>query len=287
MEPLLPSLHNLPVFFTVVISLLLMAGLSAIALYRQLRRPPPGPGFIRLKGIVLLPLWVLVLIWTGLVAAMGVFAGGMTGSWLFPLLGLAVVPVFALLTWGLYFWVRGRPLADASVLLLVPAFFLTVYTVQKQWICEPLAFSGVGRAQLCTARLYERGEGGAIRNQHTARGWYRHAAEQGVAEAEFEVAGFTYERAQKIDWYTRVAGHGHAGAAYQLYWLLEKTEPEAAAFLGIDQPKVSRLVRGQLAGFSLDRLFRFVTLLGSDIKITVVGGRSKSRREGHIKIALN
>jgi TPR repeat protein len=228
MEPLLPSLHNLPVFFTVVISLLLMAGLSAIALYRQLHRPPPGPGFIRLKGIVLLPLWVLVLIWTGLSAAMGVFAGGMTGSWLFPLLSLAVVPVFALLTWGLYFWVRGRPLADASVLLLVPAFFLTVYTVQKQWICEPLAFSGVGRAQLCTARLYERGEGGAIRNQHTARGWYRHAAEQGVAEAEYQVAGFTYERAQKIDWYTRAADHGHAGAAYRLYWLLEKDESEMA-----------------------------------------------------------
>lgn len=228
MEPLLPSLHNLPVFFTVVISLLLMAGLSAIALYRCMCRPPPGPGFIRLKGIVLLPLWVLVLIWTGLAAAMGVFAGGMTGSWLFPLLGLAVMPVFALLTWGLYFWVRGRPLADASVLLLVPAFFLTVYTVQKQWICEPLAFSGVGRAQLCTARLYERGEGGAIRNQRTARGWYRHAAEQGVAEAEFEVAGFTYERAQKIDWYTRAADHGYGGAAYQLYWLLEKTEPEVA-----------------------------------------------------------
>ena len=65
------------------------------------------------------------------------------------------------------------------------------------------------------------------------------------------------------------------------------TQADAAAFLGIDQPKISRLVCGQLAGFSLDRLFRFVTLLGSDIKITVVGGRSKSRRAGHMKIALN
>ena len=65
------------------------------------------------------------------------------------------------------------------------------------------------------------------------------------------------------------------------------TQINAAAFLGIDQPKISRLVRGQLAGFSLDRLFRFVTLLGSDIKITVVGGKSKSRRAGHMKIALN
>ena len=90
MEPLLPSLHNLPVFFTVVISLLLMAGLSTVALSRQL---PPGPGLTRLKGLVLLPLWVLTLIWTGLVAAMGVFVGGVAGSWLYPLLGLLVVPV--------------------------------------------------------------------------------------------------------------------------------------------------------------------------------------------------
>jgi hypothetical protein len=228
MEPLLPSLHNLPVFYTVVISLLVMAGLSGFALYRQLRRRPPGPRFARLKGFVLLPLWLLCLVWTGLAVAMGVFVGGMTGSWLFPLLGLAVVPVFVLLTWGLYVWIRGRPLADAGVLLLVPAFFLTVYTVQRQWLCEPLAFSGLGQAQLCTARLYERGEGGAIRNRGAAREWYRAAAEQGVAEAEYQVAGFTYKREQKIVWYTRAADHGHAGAAYQLYWLLEKTEPEVA-----------------------------------------------------------
>jgi len=64
------------------------------------------------------------------------------------------------------------------------------------------------------------------------------------------------------------------------------TQVEAAEFLGIDQPKVSRLVRGQLSGFSIDRLFRFVTLLGSDIKITVVGRGRKSQRAGHMKIAL-
>lgn len=64
------------------------------------------------------------------------------------------------------------------------------------------------------------------------------------------------------------------------------TQVEAAALLGIDQPKISRLVRGQLAGFSIDRLFRFVTLLGSDIEITVVEPVRKSRRAGHLSIAL-
>ncbi len=228
MEPLLPALHNLPVFFTVLISLLVMAGLSGFALYRRLRQRPPEPGFAWLKGLVLLPLWVLTLIWTGLAAFMGVFAGAMTGSLYFPLLGLAVVPVFALMTWGLYFWIRSRPLADAGVLLLVPAFVLSVYSMQRLWLCEPLALSGLGRAQLCTARLYERGDGGAIRNRGTARGWYRQAADRGVAEAEYQVGGFTRGRKRKITWYTRAADQGHAGAAYQLYWLLEKTEPEAA-----------------------------------------------------------
>ena len=126
MEPLLPSLQNLPVFYTVVISLLLMAGLSGFALYRRLRHRPPGPGFAWLKALVLLPLWVLSLVWTGVATYLGVFAGAMTGSWFYPLLALGLVPVFVLLTWGLYLWIRSRPLADAGVLLLVPAFVLLV-----------------------------------------------------------------------------------------------------------------------------------------------------------------
>ena len=159
---------------------------------------------------------------------MGVIAGGMAGSLFFTLLSLGLVPAFFLLTWGLTFWVRGRTLADLGVLLLVPAFMLTVYSVQRLWICEPLAWSGLGMGQLCTARLYEHGDGGAIRNEGAARDWYRLAAAQGVAEAEYEVAGFTRGREQKVAWYTRAADHGHAGAAYQLYWLLEKSEPESA-----------------------------------------------------------
>ena len=229
MEPLLPTLQNLPVFYTVVISLLFMAGLSGYALYRRrLRQRPPGPGFAGLKGLVLLPLWLLTLIWTGVAVYMGVIAGGLAGSLLFTLLSLGLVPAFLLLTWGLTFWVRGRTLADLGVLLLVPVFMLTVYSVQRLWICEPLAWSGLGMGQLCTARLYEHGDGGAIRNEGAARDWYRLAAAQGVAEAEYEVASFTRDREQKIAWYTHAADHGHAGAAYQLYWLLEKTEPESA-----------------------------------------------------------
>ena len=47
------------------------------------------------------------------------------------------------------------------------------------------------------------------------------------------------------------------------------TQAAAAKILEIDQPKVSALIRGRLAGFSLDRLLRFLVLLGSDVEIVV------------------
>ncbi len=40
---------------------------------------------------------------------------------------------------------------------------------------------------------------------------------------------------------------------------------QAAEVLGIDQPKVSALMRGQLTGFSTERLFRFLNALGCAI----------------------
>ena len=56
------------------------------------------------------------------------------------------------------------------------------------------------------------------------------------------------------------------------------TQVQAAKLLGVDQPKVSSLVRGHLSGFSLERLMRFLLLLGQDIKITVQASpRSRSR----------
>jgi predicted XRE-type DNA-binding protein len=47
------------------------------------------------------------------------------------------------------------------------------------------------------------------------------------------------------------------------------TQARAAAILGIDQPKVSALIRGKLDGFSTDRLFRFLNALGQDVEIVV------------------
>jgi len=47
------------------------------------------------------------------------------------------------------------------------------------------------------------------------------------------------------------------------------TQSNAAALLEIDQAKVSALTRGQLKGFSTDRLFRLLNALGRDIEIRI------------------
>jgi predicted XRE-type DNA-binding protein len=47
------------------------------------------------------------------------------------------------------------------------------------------------------------------------------------------------------------------------------TQSQAAALLGIDQPKISALKQGRLSGFSIERLLRFLLLLGRDIEIAV------------------
>jgi predicted XRE-type DNA-binding protein len=47
------------------------------------------------------------------------------------------------------------------------------------------------------------------------------------------------------------------------------TQSQAAAILGIDQPKISALKQGRLSGFSIERLMRSLLLLGHAIEITV------------------
>jgi predicted XRE-type DNA-binding protein len=57
----------------------------------------------------------------------------------------------------------------------------------------------------------------------------------------------------------------------------------AAELLGIDQPKVSRLLRGYLTNFSTERLMHFLTLLGRDVEI-VVKPTPRSRRQGSVRV---
>ncbi len=58
---------------------------------------------------------------------------------------------------------------------------------------------------------------------------------------------------------------------------------EVAKILGVDQGKVSALVRGRLAGFSTERLFRFLNALGHDVEI-VVKKRPRSGKRAHVTV---
>src|SRR5271169_7244870 len=60
------------------------------------------------------------------------------------------------------------------------------------------------------------------------------------------------------------------------------SQVRAAAMLGVDQPKVSAVVRGRLEKFSIERLCEFLTRLGCDVNIRV-REKSKSTR-GRMRI---
>jgi len=74
----------------------------------------------------------------------------------------------------------------------------------------------------------------------------------------------------------------------QINKLIEKkglNQTEAAALLDIDQPKISALSQGKLAGFSLERLFRFLTILDYDITIEVTP-KSRSKKQAQVSVTL-
>lgn len=58
-----------------------------------------------------------------------------------------------------------------------------------------------------------------------------------------------------------------------------------AALMGLDQPKVSALVRGRLSGFSTDRLLRCLTALGQDVEI-VVRDKPRNHPQAHISVIV-
>lgn len=47
------------------------------------------------------------------------------------------------------------------------------------------------------------------------------------------------------------------------------TQTEAAEAVGLDQPKVSHLLRGRLAGFSVDRLLSILNRLGHSVEVRI------------------
>ena len=63
------------------------------------------------------------------------------------------------------------------------------------------------------------------------------------------------------------------------------TQVDAAKLLDIDQPKVSALHKGKLAGFSLERLFRFLNVLGQNVTIKITP-KSRSKQEAGVSVSV-
>lgn len=62
-------------------------------------------------------------------------------------------------------------------------------------------------------------------------------------------------------------------------------QTQVAALLGVTQPDVSDLVRGRLRRFGMERLQRFLTLLGMDVDVRVTP-KATRRRRGRLKVEL-
>ena len=63
------------------------------------------------------------------------------------------------------------------------------------------------------------------------------------------------------------------------------TQVQAAELLGITQPKLSGLLRGQFRGISETKMLECLTRLGRDIQI-IVKSAPRSRTEGHVSVVF-
>jgi len=61
-----------------------------------------------------------------------------------------------------------------------------------------------------------------------------------------------------------------SGIAYKIQEIIHDrglTQAQAAKLIGVDQPKVSEVLRGKLRGYTLERLLHWTRKLGQDVTI--------------------
>ncbi len=57
---------------------------------------------------------------------------------------------------------------------------------------------------------------------------------------------------------------------------------EAAKLLGLSQPDVSRLMRGDFREYSVERLLRIMTALGHDVEVVI--RKTRTKRHGRLSV---
>lgn len=65
-----------------------------------------------------------------------------------------------------------------------------------------------------------------------------------------------------------------------------KKQADAAKRLGIDQPKISAIRRGQLTAFSLERLIGYLNKLDQDVEIIIKAKPFSRKDHGHLNVAF-
>lgn len=63
------------------------------------------------------------------------------------------------------------------------------------------------------------------------------------------------------------------------------TQAQTAERIALDQPKVSRLLRGQLSGFSADRLFAILNRLGHSVEVRI-SAKERSPAKSHTRVMI-
>jgi len=79
-----------------------------------------------------------------------------------------------------------------------------------------------------------------------------------------------------------------AKLATKIGQLIEKkgwTQAQTAERTGLDQPKVSRLLRGQLSGFSADRLFAVLNRLGHSVEVRI-SAKERAPEKSHTRVMI-
>lgn len=79
-----------------------------------------------------------------------------------------------------------------------------------------------------------------------------------------------------------------ADLAIQINDIIRKkklTPVKAAKLLNLDQPEISLLSQGKLADFSLETLFRFLTILGQDVTINI-SPKARSKTQAHVSVSI-
>ncbi|MBU0456401.1 MAG: helix-turn-helix transcriptional regulator [Pseudomonadota bacterium] len=99
-----------------------------------------------------------------------------------------------------------------------------------------------------------------------------------------ESSGNVYQDLGFVDAEARLA---KANLAMRITDIIEKKkwkQIDAAEKLGINQPKISALTRGQLSGFSIERLIHFLRLLNQNVEIVVRNNSMRHKAYGYLKV---